>query len=297
MLVVLYGCAPSESSTIKSLLKSEVCLESLLLVVWNNGPTPYEIDQDLLLVMAEKKLSLVFVQTPFNAPLSWVYNYFLENFVSDINIISDHDSVFSKEYLESAFFPTSFFLRLPIIYTKGVARNPTVKGEFSDGPYNNKTKVISIGSGLVLSKTAVDIIASVYGSVFDEKFALYGVDTSFFYRIHKANLGYMLETIPGFEHSLSRLESESKEIKKIRLVERSYDFALMFRNYPEIWQIKYLVKQLILLMLNKNILDFKSFFRALLSGIHPRASEKFRLAFDSVTKNCKDSFFVNLLIK
>lgn len=280
LLVVLYGCKTQDSATIESFLSINRYESNFSLVIWNNGPNAGEVSPELLSRLSKKGINAICIQTPFNAPLSWIYNFFLKNFSSEIYLLADHDSTLSAEYLEAATSVAPFFARLPIIQAQGISRSPTVKGEFSEGPFRRDQKVISIGSGTVLSRDAVREIEGRYGSVFDEHFALYGVDTSFFLRIYKAGLADRLETIPGFEHSLSRLEKESDVLSKFRRTERTYDFALMLRHYPSRGHLKSLVKQALLLLVGRSRLDFGALIKTLITGRHPRATEQYRQRFN-----------------
>lgn len=284
LLIVLYGCKAQDSATIKSFLSINKSGSCTSLVIWNNGPNTDDVSTELLSRLSQKGINAIYIQTPFNAPLSWIYNYFLTNFLSDIYLLIDHDSTLSAEYMEAATSVAPFFVRLPIIQAQGISRSPTVKGEFSQGPFRHDQKVISIGSGIVISRDAVREIEGRYGSVFDEHFALYGVDTSFFHRIYKAGLADRLKTIPGFEHSLSRLEKESDAMTKFRRTERTYDFALMLRHYPSMGQLKSLVKQAFLLLVGRSRLDLGVLIKTLISGRHPRTTNNFRILFVELTK-------------
>lgn len=91
--------------------------------------------------------------------------------------------------------------------------------------------ITTIGSGLVLGKNVIKRILQRHSTVFDERFYLYGVDTTFCYRLNDLNLFESILIISGFEHSLSRLEIEDSETLRFRQIERSKDLALRVRYY------------------------------------------------------------------
>lgn len=62
----------------------------------------------------------------------------------------------------------------------------------ADIPYtfNVNDKIISIGSGLVIYKSLVECFRKDNLKLFDERYALYGVDYSFFRRIQRIKKQY-----------------------------------------------------------------------------------------------------------
>ncbi|WP_413691538.1 hypothetical protein [Psychromonas sp. KJ10-2] len=108
------------------------------------------------------------------------------------------------------------------------------KPYYSGVNITRKSKVVSIGSGLVIGRDVAAFVKKIYGDIFDERFYLYGVDTTFFLRVFNSNLSNRINIISGFQHSLSRLQKESNEVKKFRCIERSYDKGLTIRFYKKI---------------------------------------------------------------
>lgn len=272
ILVVTYNCKLEDSITIRSILNSGVYFSNTNLCIWNNGPHKIIIDNKLLDKLNAVGLNTTINQTICNLPLSWIYNHFIQTFPSNLHVFLDHDSNLTQEYLTSITKKDNLFIAIPIITNKGTPRSPCINGAYSAGPYSNKSLVIAIGSGVAISKEAAIIIKDKYGSIFDEHFALYGVDTSFFVRLSKMGLTGKLKIIPGFEHSMSRYETESKKTQLFRITERSYDLGLMLRHYPSARSIKMAAKQIFLWSIGKKNLHITKFFNAFFTGRHERCN-------------------------
>jgi len=273
ILVVTYNCSLEESETVNALANSGLRFDGVRLCLWNNGPREIMPCRDRLAALTEQGFAVSFQQTPGNAPLSRIYNYFIKNFPSTRYAILDHDSNLSKEYLQYLLENEGTFLGMPIIQVDGVPQYPRVRRRFAAGPYARQDKVLSIGSGLLISQEAVDCIQAEYGSVFDEHFALYGVDTTFFRRLNALGLAERLCAIPGFEHSLSRLEAESAEMKHFRKVERSYNFGLMLRHYPSAKQRRTFIKEVVQSLFGRNHFLIGKTLKAFFQGRHERCRQ------------------------
>ncbi len=270
ILIVAYDCSMENSATLTSILASKLGFDGARLCFWNNGPHYMSPLPGTLAAPAERSLEVSIRQTCQNAPLSWIYNYFIKNFPGDRYVILDHDSILSNEYLQHILARKKTFLGMPTILVEGEPQYPRSNRRFSLGPYTNRDDVFSIGSGLLLSHEATRCIENAYGNIFDDNFALYGVDISLFKRIQKLGFTEKLESLPGFEHSLSRLKSETKELKHFRRVEKSYYFGLMLRHYPSARRLRTLLKQLLRLPLGRNKLLFRKALKAFLTGRHER---------------------------
>jgi len=273
ILVVTYNCSMERSQTIHSLLTSKVGFDGVRLCFWNNGPKEIPVPTDTLAALGEKGFEVTIKQTPWNAPLSWIYNFFIEKNPADRYVILDHDSILSEEYLQYIVENKDVFLGMPIVKIKGVPRYPRVKKRFSIGPYFKEDEVRSLGSGLLISQEAIDIVKDSYGNAFDENFALYGVDFSFFYRVHRLGLDEKLQSVPSIEHSFSDFEEEAKEIKRFRRIERSYDFGLQLRHYPSFGRVRKLMKQMIKSFLGKNKILITKALKAFIQGRHERCKQ------------------------
>jgi GT2 family glycosyltransferase len=270
ILVVLYNSSIPCSRTITSLLDSNLQFKGCGLCIWNNGPNGVNLDSAVRRQLELKGFVVTLRQTPGNIPLSYIYNDFFDMYLSEYYVILDHDSILSEPYLRYLNGGSKFYVGMPIISSKGINRSPCLNGRFSSGPYVKKNMVTAIGSGLVISRDAASAVKERYGNIFDERFALYGVDTTFFVRLNRMCAADKLRAIPGFEHSLSRLEQEGAQVKSFRAVERSYDIGLMLRYYPSLKLIAMLVKQLLLVLLNRNQIVFSAMLKAFIAGKHER---------------------------
>lgn len=271
-LIVCYNCELEQSRTIAGVMKHIVGICNVNVVIWNNGPILWDSDFNDVIHLQSSNIKIV--QTPENRPLSWIYNDFIAMYSSDYYVILDHDSDVTAQFMSDVQTLQYEQLCLPIIYSKGVAINPTCNGLFNPGPYAKNQKVMSIGSGLVLSGKLVNIMHKRWGSVFDERFALYGVDTTFFNRVSKLKCSDLIRTISGFEHSLSRNESESERVQKMRRDERSIDLGLSLRLYPSLGLYWHLSKILLKKCLGINLINFSVVVNSFFSGRHPRTNQQ-----------------------
>jgi len=230
ILVVLYSCEIRESETINTLVSLGGGGKDVRLVIWNNGHQLLnEPNVDALLLKSFDSVEVI--ETVENKALSAIYNQFLERWSADRYVILDHDSTLNHEYLAEILCLKNIDIGVPLISSLGEVRSPVMRGEFHEGPYSSDDGFIAIGSGLVLSDKVVSTMLKSFATVFDERFYLYGVDTTFFLRVETLNLAASISLISGFKHSLSRLEKEIPEKKRFRSIERSYEFGLRWRYY------------------------------------------------------------------
>lgn len=230
----------SESQTLTSLYKKENSDEDLL-IIWNNGPKKIELDVD---IAGFSHVELI--QTVENLSLSTIYNKTITDRSFERIVILDDDSSLTSEYLTAVESIEPKSIGIPRITSFGKVRSPKVK----DGLLSYRTskkgvkQLFAIGSGLVLGKEFCNFLIREHSNVFDSKFKFYGVDSSLFYRIIscKGISTNNQKLLPGFEHSLSRLEVENSQISLFRRKERGNDLGLTLRNYfPFYFSIFYLV--------------------------------------------------------
>ncbi|MEY8717071.1 hypothetical protein [Francisella philomiragia] len=225
MIVVIYNQKIEDSATISSLMNIDLDLSKCRLVIWNNGPKII----DKKIQHTEKFYSIDFFETLENISLAKIYNYLIELYDCQKYIILDHDSTLSKEFMTDALKLESDYVGFPIINDI----SPFVNRKFVNkkGLCKADDKVLAISSGMVISKYAISNIRQAYSSIFDERFYLYGVDTSFCLRLIKSFEIDKIKIIDGFDHSSSLLIEESQQIKKFRKKERTYASALICRYY------------------------------------------------------------------
>jgi hypothetical protein len=276
ILVLLYNKKVVESSTLNSLKKSLVQYPVAKLVIWNNGPT---LLSDTSVNEFENLAYEVEVkETISNESLAVIYNQFLANNPAEKYILIDDDSILNPEYILASSKISPEGVGMPIISSLGKVEFPLINGQ----PYsekveiNSKSKVFTIGSGLVIGKGVVETLIKTFGYVFDERFYLYGVDTTFCYRLLNNALTDRIQVISGFNHSLSRLESENVNVTKFRKLERSYDIGLQLKYYysppKALWYLLRVWISSFKQILLKKPPTFKLFalWRAFYSGKHYR---------------------------
>ncbi|MDF7670367.1 hypothetical protein PT276_03985 [Orbaceae bacterium ESL0721] len=253
LLVVIYNKKISDSKSLLSLLNiDEQVIDNL--TIWNNGPDQLTSDQ-LINQLQHKVAHLELIDDLSNSPLSHVYNTFIDKHLqSDYFVILDDDSILEESYLsllKSLKSEKMAHLILPKIVQHQQIHYPLIGFE----PIVNEKRLTakncrSIGSGLIFNSELVANYKRQFNqTVFDERFALYGVDTSFFFRLAQIDSALSIICKGELSHSLSRLNSENREATKFRLYERAIDVALSARLYPSFVTykpfIKYLLKSVI----------------------------------------------------
>lgn len=263
MLVVLYGCELDESNTLHSLVKLSSELKGVKLVIWNNGPN--SLNENVVSSFKDK-LDFDLIQTIENISLAKIYNKFVSSNDSSKYVIFDHDTSVNFNYLKAVKLLNGN-IAAPKIYSRGVLHSP----RFSHLPLSSRREITAIGSGLVISKSAVARISKYFGNVFDERFVLYGVDTTLFYRLAKYyDLEKELFFLPELEHSLSSDETEISVINQFRLKEKSYDFGLRLRFYPSYDKFILLFILIAKSILKSSPLKVSYIFAAIFTGKHYR---------------------------
>ncbi|AWF35313.1 glycosyl transferase [Klebsiella oxytoca] len=269
-IVVLYNKAVVDSATIQSLANYK--FEKSKIIVFNNGPMGVVLtDED------KEKLNNTFcshelVNCIENKPLSMLYNDIINN-NRNFNkfVILDDDSIITDSF-SNIVNSSNFDLELPriqsIIDDKTYYPINDKKIVLCNGILNPKT-VVSIASGMIINNRLVDIFRQYNLQLFDDSFALYGVDASFFRRLNYIALKEDIKanTSSIIIHSLSRIEKKEKIYSSH---ERIIDITLSTKKYPSVHLI-----YIFLLMLSKQIanLDFSSVmlvFKTFLGGEHER---------------------------
>lgn len=270
IVVVLYNKKIDESKTLQSLIEHN--LSSVSIKIINNGPEIIEMDGDVWNQLNDRASEVLFENRTENAPLSKLYNQFISSINSDYYIILDDDSDLS-EFLIENLVDCEIDLIIPKIYSLDDCKfyYPCQDGVLIEtGDNISISRVMSISSGLTISNKLIQLFNLHYGKVFDERFALYGIDTSFFLRLHELSRSEIISVDCKFTllHSLSRTQNE---ISRSRTIERIYDTALTARHYP-----KFLGKIEFMKILCYYVGKFKFYYaykllHCYISGIHPRA--------------------------
>lgn len=270
ILIVLYSCEITNSKTVQSLLSCNFKFDSSKLILWNNGPVSLK-DKNVN-ELAKLGFDIEIIETIHNESLAVIYNYCLDTFDSEKLVILDHDTMVNNCFLKVVFDVNNEYLCVPIIKMADEVKGPYVNKKIavSAQQLDSESMVMAIGSGLIIGRSIADKLKKHYGSIFDERFYLYGVDSTFFHRINHLKIGGNIKIIGALEHSLSRYEIEHEKITKFRLKERSYDFALQLRYYYPVYKSCFLIVGTLFKSLYKkatnrkqsiNVIDFiKAFF-------------------------------------
>jgi hypothetical protein len=229
-LVLLYNNEISTSTTLNTLLNSEIEYHNCKLIIWNNGPSSLNCKDTI--PFRAMGLDVDIQETINNESLAKIYNKFIKLVKSHKYVILDDDSHLSKNYLNLTLNATECELCIPIITCASNIEGPRCNGIIVSQikKFDVGEKLMAIGSGMVIGNKVVSDITAIYGSSFDERFYLYGVDFTFCDRVNQIS-SIDIRVIQGFEHSLSRLVGEEALITEFRLKERSYAQALQLRYY------------------------------------------------------------------
>lgn len=274
-LIVLYNKTVDESTTVKTLLDSDV--SGAKVIIHNNGPENVLLSSSILNSFKEKQVSLELVNCIQNKPLSILYNQFLfSNLGYEKYVLLDDDSVITSGYIEQINL-SGYDLLLPKI-TSAQDRKTyypiSNESVITDEKFLTIKGLFSIGSGLVLTNVFLEKFIKNSFKPFDEKFALYGVDFSLFRRMNKLSEQgefFNVKTAGEILHSLSRVnEVESK----FRREERLIDFSLTTRNYPSYFQCYIFLKRSVKEIICLRVRNLYVMYDALFHGSHPRCRLK-----------------------
>ncbi|KTT37705.1 glycosyl transferase [Pseudomonas oryzihabitans] len=274
-LVVLYGLRPRDSATLRSLLAQPVASlpEGSALLVWNNGPQALDETERQTLRAAPGWAQVLIEEDLGNPPLSRVYNQALQLGPERL-VVFDQDTVVDERYLQA--LGREAELLVPLVLGAGAIRYPHQYKQVvtSEGPLDPQATV-TISSGLCLSRGLAQRLAARHGDVFDERFALYGVDVSFFLRVQELAREESVDLLCAgvLDHSLSELEQETPAQRRFRDIEKFYVALLLRLHYKGASRgkvLRYLGRQL---LGNRLYLYgvLPQMLRTVFRGRHPRA--------------------------
>lgn len=272
LLIIVYGKQLVQSDTVKSVLDFEHTLDYLVII--NNGPQVIFENDEVVDKLKLKHTNVILKNYLENKPLSWIYNDFIKNVEGvDYYVLFDDDTEVNKVYENYIFNVKDIDLELPKIISVVDKKQyyPILNQEVytKNGFLNNREgDVFSIGSGLVISKNLKQKFLTKNIEIFDPRFALYGVDFSFF---RKINLYFKQDQLNisskvGLDHSLSRTEGK---ISEWRARERLYDEVLTIKYYKKLDLLRFF-KFLLRKILNQQLNDIIPAVKVYVSGKHPR---------------------------
>lgn len=282
-LVILYNATILDSTTLQTLLDCQLADHKLTLHIWNNGPKALEQpDIDAYLDVVEGLGVTVHIYEDIrNLALSKIYNFIINKGAFDFFIPFDQDSCLNKDFfITVADYPT-LDLILPRVENNGKTKFPYY---VKQGPINEEGKVevnrvTSINSGMAISSHLVKIFQDSGLTVFDERFAFYGIDTAFFLNLWELYHQYPIISCGCYgkiEHSLAMDEEEATQgkLSDNRRLEYLYFFILYRLHYKHRSKLSILYH-----MLNKiwksNIRskeNLSKIIKCILLGQHPRSA-------------------------
>lgn len=262
-LVVIYNKSIEESTTLKGLLK--LLNSNFNCLVVNNGPkkiTPLNLK------------NFDFIEYLDNKPLSIIYNDFIKNYEADRYVILDDDSILCESFIERVFSKNLdlFDLELPKVFDKNnklfyPLRNwyPIKENEYCLN--YREDFIFSIGSGLVITKNLVNHFKIKNINLFNEAFALYGVDFSLFWELRKNNFDNLkITSVSKIIHDMS-LHGDISDFKRNELY---MNFALQMRYYPNIVNLKNFIYSLLQLIKKNKLKEVLMMIKVYILAKHPK---------------------------
>lgn len=279
LVVVLYNKTYKDSLTLNCLMSKDYIDIDVLII--NNGPTSLEFDKNFIHTLGFYVRNIEIKQFLDNRPLSWLYNGVINEYRDyDRFMLFDDDSALAKDLITKidSYWSDDIDLQIPNIKetSDGKIYYPRIDKEpksFSDGEViESRYNVLSISSGLVIYRSLIDKFSEMGLEVFDSRFALYGVDYSFFNRLEllkRKNVAITIQIVGTLEHSLSRIE-DSKNTW--RSTERLYDSVLSVKYYSnnKFVQFMRLLKLAVNQLLKFKFANIELIIKTYMNGKHPR---------------------------
>ena len=277
ILVVLYNKRLEKSKTLNSLGK--VAGEGFSLLIVNNGPSDIREDDDFILNARLYIKELKLQNFIHNKPLSHIYNDVIDQYPDfDRYVLLDDDTEITSSFLNSPSIDSKdLFVIVPKIIDSNTGLNsyPQVnktvyKGD--DGFLPTSEDVLSIGSGVIIYKKTIEIFNNLGVKLFNENYALYGVDMSFFRTINSINKNTGLIRIYVKGSLIHEMSSTSGEVSAWRKTERLYDELLTYIYYSKSTPSKFfnLGRLLCKELLRLRLTNFYKAILVLFTKKHPR---------------------------
>lgn len=269
VLVVLYNCKPENCASYNDLMKKAKGYQKIEVVFWNNGPSEVALNEPPNNVVLKESLE--------NISLAKVYNKFISSVQARKYLILDDDTHVNQLFIDSLIAGDFKYIAVPNVIAKRGVCYPIFKrrsalwgksqvaccGEYS---LDENALFFSIGSGVCINENLIPKILDEFDDVFDERFYIYGVDTSFFTRLSKLK-DVNISVFNEIEHSLSRLDEV--EFNSFRFNERAMENVLFFRFYPSISSMVRAVKFFYSKRARLETKLVKTLIKAFFKGVHP----------------------------
>ncbi|HAT4914913.1 glycosyl transferase [Serratia marcescens] len=271
IVVVVYNKKIEDSATLNTLVEHDFFNSKL--VIHNNGPESIALQGKLAEKIEAKFKCVELINSLNNLPLSMLYNDFIrDNEEAGRFIILDDDSTITEAFARAVNYNEDD-MELPRIISRvdGVTYYPIeTKKVVTTERYLDHRTSYSIGSGMVINNSLVKKFQEHNVDLFDENYALYGVDVSVFRRIYQLidkGEAFKIKSSSYIYHSLSRAEGKESPF---RIRERLIDTAITTRRYPTVRLHIHLMKKLIINVIKLNGNNAASIIKAYLTGMHPR---------------------------
>ncbi|GKW41730.1 MULTISPECIES: hypothetical protein [Pectobacterium] len=285
-LVILYDTKPIESKTIQSIIRSNLGRNvNLNLIIWNNGP--HYFDKQCIDEYTQycKRQKIEIYQDTRNISLSKIYNNFLKKLNYDFLVIFDQDSNICDNYFRLIYKNKNIDVLFPVITFTPIDTRLSNHSKNLNYKTFNAAETKSIGSGLCISKKIVLKLLSEYGDIFDENFAFYFADFSFFNRLKR--LGYVSgKKIGSMSHEISGIarydemnENTKCELGYGKILLRIFEKKKSNLISSLIYCIKYWLKS------RCSVITFYKITMCMLMRKHPRSKFNITLKKTLIYKN------------
>lgn len=290
VLIVFYNASPSESATLQSILAAELSsLQGIHITLWNNGSELFDNETITLLQkdFASKNITGTLYNTTHNFTLSSIYNFFIAQGNYTHYIIFDHDSSFAPDFFSKLNSKAQYNIVLPAIFE--ISTREPIGPASRDKPHApfyelageraySGRPVTSIGSGICISKSFIQKFSPYYGSVFNEAFSLYAVDTCFFEYVSdflKNHPDYPFYITNTIDHSLSKFLDEGLPMQKFKRLESAHAHTLLrlhTKKKSRRKALSYILRQCVPSC--SSFRDFFSLCKIVITKRHPRVTQQ-----------------------
>ncbi|MFP1761497.1 glycosyltransferase family 2 protein [Lonsdalea quercina] len=271
VVVVLYNKQVAASTTLSTL--ADYDFKTAKLIIHNNGPQSIELDST-----SENAFQQCFGQIELNncldnPSLSVIYNRYIQSYPEAEKFVLLDDDTTINETFQQALLKGEADVECPKIisvFDKETYYPMSHNAVVADAEELDPFSAVSIGSGLIIRRSLVDKFRQHGLSLFDEHYALYGVDTSFFRRIHllaHKGVAITLSTTCYLMHSLSRTEGAMNDFRR---KERIWDLAISTRQYPSVRGYYVFLKRVLSDLCAFKFRDTFLLISAFIAGRHPK---------------------------
>ncbi|OCG32044.1 hypothetical protein A9G33_04345 [Gilliamella sp. Choc3-5] len=236
-IIILYNANIENSKTFQSLLSSDKNGITLNVIIWNNGPKALNHQECIQYksICDSKNIHLSIYENLYNIALSKIYNIFIKQENFDFFTILDQDSILNNDFFQNIIMNDNFDVIVPEIYSTGwISEQNSLcfpiyheTRKLFDKKVFTMGEIESISSGLTLSNQLIKYIIKKKQTVFDERYALYAIDTSFFLDLKALKQTQFKGICVGkINHSLDFNLQDRKKISATRRLEMEYSKVL-----------------------------------------------------------------------